>query len=216
MSRRAALFDLDGTLLDTLDDLADSMNAALAGLGFPTHPVEPYKQFVGDGVEHLAQRALPGEARNEENVLACVAAMREQYAERWAAKTRPYDGVVELLSQLRQRGVRTAVLSNKPDDFTVLMVGHYFADAALEVVRGARPGVPKKPHPAGALAVAETMGLDVSEFLYVGDTNTDMQTATSAGMFAVGVTWGFRSAAELQENGADALIDHPSQLLELL
>ena len=216
VSYRAVLFDLDGTLLDTLEDLADSMNAALQQLGFPPHPLAPYKYFVGDGVTNLVMRALPEAHREEATVAQAVGLMRSHYAEHWADKTRPYPGVPELLDALGARGVRMAVLSNKPDDSTKLCVAKLLPSWRFDAVIGASKAVPPKPDPTGVREVVARLGVPVEEFLYLGDTNTDMQTANAAGMFAVGALWGFRPAEELREAGARALIERPADLLKLL
>jgi phosphoglycolate phosphatase len=216
MKFNAVLFDLDGTLLDTLEDLADSMNNVLNRFGFPGHAVEAYKYFVGDGMENLARRALPENHRDEATVARCVAAMREEYGTRWAEKTHPYQGIPELLDALTARGIKMAVLSNKPDDFTKVIVTRLLPHWRFELVVGARPSMPKKPDPAAAVELAERLGIPPRGFLYLGDTNTDMQTAGAAGMYPVGVLWGFRTADELTASGAKVLIEHPTDLLELL
>lgn len=216
MKLRAVLFDLDGTLLDTLDDLADSMNAVLEAHDMPTHPAESYKTFVGDGVARLVQRALPGEENDAVVMANYVEEMREQYGQRWNAKTKPYDGIEELLGTLRERKISMSVLSNKPDDFTKMCVKHYFPNTPFDLVVGVTDEIPPKPDPVGAKAVANTIGYRPDEFLYLGDTNTDMRTARGAGMLAVGALWGFRSAEELEEFGAQALAEHPLDILELL
>lgn len=210
------VFDLDGTLLDTLDDIADAANAALEELGHPTHPTAAYRYFVGEGMEMLIRRILPEAARAPEEITAGVEVLRRQYDRRWDHKTRPYAGVPELLDALAARGLPLAVLSNKPDDFTRLTVGRLLARWDFAAVHGMRPDTPRKPDPAGALAVARALGLPPARFLYLGDTATDMQTATAAGMKALGATWGFRPADELLAAGADALVDRPSQLLDHL
>jgi phosphoglycolate phosphatase len=216
MSYQAVLFDLDGTLLDTLDDIADSANLVLRQLGFPEYAVEAYKYFIGDGMEVLARRVLPTEHCDEAMIRRYAAGMRKEYGRLWAVKTRPYPGIPELLDALRTRGTRTAVLSNKPDQFTKLCVGRLLADWPFEAVVGQREGVPKKPDPAGALAIARQLGIPSSDILYLGDTNTDMQTAVAARMYPVGALWGFRTADELLTNGANALIAQPLELLQLL
>jgi phosphoglycolate phosphatase len=212
----AALFDLDGTLLDTLEDLADSMNAVLAARGLPVHPSDAYRYFVGDGVGNLVRRALPEASRDEATVPRIAAEMRRAYRERWDAKTKPYDGIEEMLEGLRAAGVRLAVLSNKPEDFTILCVEKMLDAGRFEIIRGARDGVPRKPDPIGAVEIAAAMDLPPGRFLYVGDTNTDMQTAVAAGMYAVGVSWGFRPAEELRENGAQTIVDRPADVVGLL
>lgn len=217
MKHSAILFDLDGTLLDTLDDLADSMNAALVSLGFPRHDRSAYRIFVGDGVENLVKRALPPVHLGDAALVRdAVKRMREEYARRWHDKTRPYDGIAELLAEAAVRGVPCAVLSNKPHPATVEVVAHFFPRNSFAAVYGARPGVPIKPDAGAALEVAAEMGVEPSRFLYLGDTNTDMQTAVAAGMDPVGVLWGFREAKELTEAGARVLAAHPREVLPLL
>jgi phosphoglycolate phosphatase len=216
MTFRAVLFDLDGTLLDTLDDLADSTNLALRQLGLPEHPVESFKQFIGDGIENLIRRAVPEQRRDAATLAECVALTRQHYSVRWAEKTRPYEGIAELLSTLAARGVCMAVLSNKPHDFTQLCVERLLAGWRFEIVLGAVPTLPKKPDPAGARQIARRLSLEPAEIVYLGDTGTDMQTAVAAGMFPVGALWGFRAADELLANGARVLIQHPLDLLRVL
>ena len=216
MKYKAVLFDLDGTLLDTLEDLADSMNAVLSGFGFPRRPVAAYRYFVGDGMRMLALRALPESHRDGGTLDEAIERMRAQYARRWDNKTRPYPGIDELLDALAERGVAAAVLSNKPDEFTKLCVSKLLPDWRFEAAQGVSERCPPKPDPAGAMAVSERMGVPPGQFLYLGDTNTDMRTANAAGMFPVGAAWGFRTPDELRESGAAAVIDHPMDLLELL
>jgi len=212
----AALFDLDGTLLDTLADLAAATNAALERHGFPPHPTAAYRRIVGDGQVNQILRALPASDRDEATVARVLAAAREEYARRWADHTRLYGGVAAMLNELAARGVRMAVLSNKPHAMTLQAADRFLAAWPMEVVLGARDGVPLKPDPSAALEVAARMGLAPARFLYVGDTNTDMQTARAAGMHAVGALWGFRDEAELRAAGATELIDRPARLLDLL
>ncbi|MCX7749400.1 MAG: HAD family hydrolase [Clostridia bacterium] len=215
MCFKAVIFDLDGTLLDTLEDLAFSMNQALSSLGFPTHAVEKYKYLVGDGVEVLAMRALPQEIQDISVIQNCVLKMREYYHLHWCDKTKPYKGIPEMLEKLAKKNIRMSVLSNKPHDFTKIVVSRYFPHIHFDFVLGARADVPKKPDPKGALEIAKESRLEPDSFLYLGDTNTDMLTATEAGMFAVGALWGFRKAEELLESGAKKLIETPLDLLKL-
>ena len=216
MPYKAIIFDLDGTLLDTLEDLADSMNAALARLGAPQHPAPAYKHFVGDGVIELCRRTLPPDRRDEPAIKQAVQLMREEYGRRWADKTRPYDGIPELLGALTARGFTMTVLSNKPTDFTRLCVQKFLGRWQFAAVQGLDETVKKKPDPSGALAVAHQLGIPPADFLYLGDTNTDMKTAVASGMYPVGALWGFREANELTANGAKVLVAKPAEVLRLL
>jgi phosphoglycolate phosphatase len=216
MPFKAILFDLDGTLLDSLADLADSCNAALAAHGFPTHPTDAYKFFVGDGVAKLLERALPPGRNDMATITEVSPTYRAEYQRRWNAKTRPYPGVPELLTALAQRNLKLAVLSNKPDDFTRQCVTTLLPEWRFDIVMGATPALPHKPHPAGALQLARTLALPPAAFVYLGDTSTDMQTAVTAGMLPVGVTWGFRPESELLAHGAKHLLRHPLDLLPIL
>ena len=213
---RAVLFDLDGTLLNTLDDLADAANRVLASLGMPVHPVEEYKYFVGDGLATLVERIVPAGQRDEETLCRVIDAFRQDYGAHWQVKSCPYEGVVEMLTGLQERGIRFGVLSNKPHDFTQLCVQRMLAGFSFSPILGQREGVPKKPDPAGALEAAALLDIPVREILYCGDTSVDMKTATGAGMVAVGVLWGFRDEKELAASGADYLIRHPGEILDLL
>ena len=216
MHYKAILFDLDGTLLDTLEDLATAANRALGTLGLPAHPTDAYRVFVGDGLRTLAERILPGEQRSAAQVDALVAAFEREYSRTWNERTAPYAGVPEMLDRLTGDGYRLSVLSNKPDAFTRLCVEQLLPHWTFAPLYGQRPGVPRKPDPAAALAIAVELGLDPAEVLYLGDTATDMHTARAAGMEAVGVLWGFRSADELRAAGARHLITHPGELAPLL
>jgi phosphoglycolate phosphatase len=213
---QAILFDLDGTLLDTLADIACAANAGLRELGFPTHPIESYRRFVGDGAGCLARRIMPEDHQDDETVDRCREIIAAEYAKRWADNTKPYPGVPELLAELHVRGVPMAVLSNKPHDATRTVVDGYFPDHYFQVVRGSLPSVPIKPDPAGALQIAEELDILPGRFVYLGDTDTDMRTAVEAGMFPAGALWGFRTAEELTANGAKALLKKPQELLNLL
>ncbi|MBI4775771.1 MAG: HAD family hydrolase [Deltaproteobacteria bacterium] len=213
MNFKAVIFDLDGTLLDTIEDLADSMNAVLNGMGAGRHDVEAYKYMVGDGVENLCRRALPENLRDEQTVGRSVEAMRTEYGKRWMAKTKPYDGIPDLLDSLSHSGLKMAVLSNKVDEFTRKCVVQLLSRWRFDAILGARPDAPKKPDPSGAFELAERLSVSPGEVLYVGDTGTDMRTAVSAGMYAVGALWGFRTAEELLREGARMILRTPFDLL---
>ena len=213
---KAIIFDLDGTLLDTIDDLADSMNSVLARLECPTHPRDSYKYFVGNGVEVLARRVLPDDRQDTESIKQCVNEMLFEYNKRWTIKTRPYQGIDRMLDSLLEQELKLNVLSNKPESLTREAVEYFLGEWPFTIVAGARSDIPKKPDPAGALKIAAALGLKPEQFLYLGDTNTDMQTAISAGMFPIGALWGFRTASELEEAGARLMIKHPSEMLDHL
>ncbi|RMG40407.1 MAG: HAD family hydrolase [Planctomycetota bacterium] len=218
MARRfdAVVFDLDGTLLDTLQDLADASNAVLAELGFPQHPVPAYREFVGSGVRVLFERCLPPDARRDEVIDRCAELFREHYGRHWNRNTRPYPEVPELLDALAARGIAMAVLSNKPHEFTRRCVEEFLPRWSFAVVLGQTDTRPRKPDPAAALEIAERIGVGPQRVAYVGDTSVDMQTARNAGMFPVGATWGFRSAEELKQHGAAALAHRPLELLRVV
>jgi phosphoglycolate phosphatase len=207
---RALIFDLDGTLLDSLADIATAMNTALAEHGLAPYPFDAYRQFVGEGVEVLIERAVLEPALRP----AVLHTYRDGYGEGLGGETRPYPGIRELLVELSALRVPMAVLSNKPDRPTQRLVasllpGHFVA------VAGAKANVPKKPDPRVALAIAAELGVAPADCGFVGDTATDMRTATAAGMVPIGVAWGFRSREELTTHGARWLLEHPAQLLPL-
>ncbi|WP_165070946.1 HAD family hydrolase [Paludisphaera rhizosphaerae] len=217
MPPRAVLFDLDGTLLDTLDDIGRSANQALQEGGFPEQPISAYRQFIGDGVAVLFQRALPAAAANDPEVVSrCVAAFARIYDAGWDVASRPYPGIAELLDALTAHSIPIAVLSNKPDVFTRKCVERFLASWSFAAVLGQREGVPRKPDPAGAFEAAELMGVDAADVLYLGDTSVDMTTAVRAGMLAVGAAWGFRSVEELKAHGAAVIVTEPMEVVSLL
>jgi phosphoglycolate phosphatase len=216
MRFEATLWDLDGTLVDSLEDIADAMNRVLKRLGLPGHDLDAYRGFVGEGVEVLAGRALPESRRDVETRRRAVAEMREVYGGNLLNNTRPYDGICGVLDEMRLRGLSLSVLSNKPDGPTRKIVSACFPDHPFLKVVGAKPEVPKKPDPAAALAIARDLGVAPERFIYFGDTAIDMQTAAAAGMFPVGVLWGFRGPDELLPAGARILVKSPADLLAWL
>ncbi len=216
MKYKAVIFDLDGTLAYTIHDLADSMNRVLIENGFPTHITDQYRFFVGKGIRSLVFNALPFDFRDEQMVDKCLTQFMREYEMRYLNKTKLYEGVPELISGLKHLDVMMAVLSNKKDEFTIRMVNKFFGDDTFKIVMGASDRFPSKPSPVGANYIREHFMLDSNEILFVGDSNTDMQTANAAGMIACGVLWGYRSREELIESGANFLVSNPSQILEIV
>lgn len=214
---KAVLFDLDGTLIDSLADLGEAVNRTLRDLGCPTHPNERYREFIGEGARTLVKRALPAPLdQDEEWVDRALAMYQAHYAACWRDQTRPYEGVMALLNELRQQGVPLGVISNKPQAFTELCVNHFFPDLGFAVVFGQRDAVPRKPDPAAAADAARVIGCETGDCVYVGDSGVDMRFAKAAGMRGVGVTWGFRSEGELSESGAGWLVRSVPELSALL
>jgi phosphoglycolate phosphatase len=212
--KKAVIFDLDGTLADTIDDIAGAVNRMLSRRGLPEHDAGLYKLMVGDGFRNLVTRALPEELRGEEYVEEARAEAAEDYAGRCLERTRPYPGARELLSALAARGVSLAILSNKPDALTKKCVAGLFPLVRFELVRGEVAEFPRKPDPASALDACARMGADPAETVYLGDSGVDMRTAKAAGFLALGALWGFRGESELREAGADALLASPLDLLQ--
>lgn len=215
MTFEAIIFDLDGTLLNSIVGIADAMNILLRRLGYPTHSEETYKQLVGEGIVELVTRAIPEEKREAHDTDELVAGYRSIYADTWPDSSPPYGGIPELLDALTSMNKRLSVLSNKSDDFTRRMVSALLPRWEFEVVRGVLPGGTRKPDPSSALEIAGITGIAPGETVFVGDSGVDMRTAANAGMYGVGVLWGFRGAEEILENGAQRLIKHPAELLDL-
>lgn len=212
---QAFIFDLDGTLIDSLADIAEAVNRALVEHGLPTQPVALFPKFIGEGVGTLVERAVPPDILLKLDVPTMVADYQRHYADTWRDKTRPYDGIPEAIHALRAAGMKIAVISNKPDHFTRLCCAHFFPAGSFDAMRGAREGVPRKPHPQAGLELAAELGVSPDRCAYVGDSGLDMEFAVKAGMFPVGVLWGFRDEAELRANGAKKLIGTPQELIKL-
>ena len=213
MKIKAAVFDLDGTLTNTLNDIATAMNRSLRLHGLPEFSVDEYRYLVGDGAKKLAQRAV----RNRQELAESVRReYQAYYQEHTLDTTRPYPGIPELLQALTERGIQVCVLSNKPHADTCGVVRHFFPEIPFAQIRGQVEGVPVKPDPTGAMMIARALGLKPEAFVYLGDTNVDMRTAVNAGMHPVGVTWGFRPAEELAQAGAEHLIGNPLDLLQFV
>jgi phosphoglycolate phosphatase len=214
--KKLVVFDLDGTLIDSLGDIGDAMNAVLRSLGRPTHHRDRYRFLVGNGLEKLVRRALRPETPDESTISDIVRLTRQEYSTRWTATTRPFTGIPSLLDELAKRGNLVAVLSNKPDHATRHIVDELFPTGPFAMVRGARDGVPLKPDPAALSAMISDLGATPERTAFIGDTAVDMQTGINADLLTIGVTWGFRDEDELLAAGADHVIDSPLELLEIL
>ena len=213
---KGLMFDLDGTLVDTLEDIAEACNALLHPQGYPTHAIPAYRNFVGRGFTVLVRRALPSDVQlSPEELEGLVASARLFYSTTFLHKSNPYPFIHSSLYDLCKKGMRLAVLSNKPDQWTKAIVQHFFGDIPFCEVRGALPDVPLKPAPEAAFAVLRSMGLTPAECLYVGDSDVDMQTAANAGMRSIGVSWGFSSGEEVAAAGAWRMVTDARQLLPL-
>lgn len=217
MSFQAVIFDLDGTLLNTIQDIADSMNIVLKQNNFPIHSINEYKYLIGKGIEQLVYQSLPKEFQSRLDIINnCTQAMIKEYSRHWDKKTKPYKGIIELLKVLKNKKIKIAVLSNKKDDFTNICVKKLLKAIEFDLIRGAMPSMPLKPDPSAALEIAIYFELNPYKIIYVGDTNIDMKTALAAKMYPVGVSWGFRPTKELLENGAKVILNKPAELLNLL
>ena len=214
--KRLAIFDLDGTLLDTVADLANATNQALAQCGYPTHPTEAYYQFVGNGINKLFARALPQEECTEENVLRIREHFIPYYNEHNADDSRPYPGIVALLHELQKRGIKLAVASNKYQQATEKLVHHFFPETHFVAVYGQREGVAIKPDPTIVYDILSLTDILPSETIYIGDSGVDMQTALNANVDSVGVTWGFRSEEELRQHGVLHIVHHAEEIAKLI
>lgn len=214
---KAVIFDLDGTLANTLDDIADAMNHVLAERGLPTHAVDDYRHMVGWGVPALVEKALPagfeGERGDPDDL---IDAFRARYGAHAFDRSAPYPGIPAMLDALVARGTPMGILSNKPDEFTKEMVSRLFGRWSFGAVAGARPDVPRKPDPAAARDIAARLGATPGDCVFVGDSDVDMRTANNAGMRAVGVDWGFRDREELEGAGSEVVLERPMDLLSLL
>ncbi len=213
---KAFIFDLDGTLLDTIEDIKNSMNLVLEKRGFPVHNTEFYKKAVGEGTEKLVIDSLPEDKRDEKTVKECLYELKENYSKMWANKTKPYEGIPEILNTLINKGIIVSILSNKDDKFTKAMVKYFFPNYNFAFVFGSRDGIPKKPSPEVPLYIAEKTEIPPDQYAFVGDSSFDIQTGKNANMFSIGVSWGFKPIETLVESGADLIVETPDQILALL
>lgn len=215
--KKAVIFDLDGTLNDTIASIKISADKAVGKFGFGPYSEEQYKYFVGDGAAVLIERCLKA---GGDTGLTCFTKAYEEYQkvfEKYCMyEVKPYEGIMDLLSALKEKGVRLAVLSNKPHERTKEVIRAVFGEDCFDIVRGQTESVAKKPSPEGVFRILEELKLTAEDILYVGDTGTDMQTGKAAGTFTIGALWGFRTEEELLENHADAVIATPAQLLDYL
>lgn len=213
--KRLVIFDLDGTLLNTIGDLAEATNYALEQCGYPQHAVEEYNMFVGNGIAKLFERALPENARSAEHIARMRSFFVPYYDSHNVCRTRPYEGMPELLAELQWRGALLAVASNKYQQATEKLVAHFFPKIKFISVLGQREGIPVKPDPTIVYDILAKAPVEADEVLYVGDSGVDMQTAAAARVLSVGVAWGFRSREELECAGAGYLVDSPYEILDI-
>jgi len=216
MHYEAVIFDLDGTLLDTIEDIVGSMNAVLADLGCAGHSLDEYKTFIGNGIDMLVRRSLPENMRDDRTVSAGIDSMRKEYAQRWAHTSKPFKDIPELLDRLTVQGVKLSVFSNKLDAFTKEMVNVLLGSWHFHAVLGLNPDIPVKPDPEGALKIAQIMHVEPQQCIFVGDSGIDMETAVSALMRPVGVLWGYQDRNRLIAGGATDLLSDPLDLLPIL
>lgn len=209
------IFDLDGTLLNTIGDLAEAANVMLGKRNLPQHTYEEYCTFVGNGIMRLVERALPEEQRTTERVAAAREDFLSYYIDHIDRKTKPYEGIVQLLNDLQAEGVSLAVASNKFQAGTRKLIQRFFPEIGWVAVYGQRPDVPLKPDPAVVEEILSEVKIPRERVLYVGDSGIDIETAHRAGIKAVGVTWGFRSRSELEAAGADRIVDRAEEILSL-
>ena len=212
--KKTIIFDLDGTLIDSLEDIAVCMNKVLEELNLPIHKIDDYKYFVGSGVDVLVNNALKDSSQEIKNEV--LKRFKKEYDQQLHAKTKPYAGIYELLDELKKLDYNLAVLSNKPHDFTVAYINYLFKDYNFKEVHGQKKEVPRKPDPIGAINIAKALNIPCSEIFFVGDTMVDMQTAKSANMKAIGVLWGFRDEKELRDFGADFIVSNPLEILKII
>jgi phosphoglycolate phosphatase len=216
MKFKCIIFDLDGTLVDTLEDIAEAMNRALVLRGYPPAPQAEYAAMVGWGIKRLAFLAMPEAVRNEGIAEALAADAARFYAEKPLVYSRPYPGIPAVMEELKRRHIKTAVLTNKPDPVAALVVNGLFPAGSFDLVLGEKPGLPRKPDPASTWELLTALDRTPRETIFMGDSEVDMETARAAGCLALGVSWGFRDRAALEASGAGRIIDAPEDLLPLL
>lgn len=217
MIYKAAIFDMDGTLVDTLADLADSVNAMLEHYKFPARSIDEVRQFVGNGARKLMERSLPPEKSGDANFVAdALKIYNECYRERMTNKVKPYDGIPEVLTALEKKNIPLGICTNKQSFAAVAIAEKILSPIKFQKIFGDEPGKPKKPDPTRVLEIAKSFGVKPDEVAYFGDTYVDMKTAVNAGFLPVGVTWGFRPENELRETGAKIIVHRPEEILQLI
>jgi phosphoglycolate phosphatase len=214
--KKLVIFDLDGTLLNTIADLATATNQALASYGYPTHDIPQYKYFVGNGINKLFERALPDEEKKQENVLKIRERFIPYYNEHLTDFTKPYPDIPELLETIQHHDIQIAVASNKYQQATSKLIPYFFPNIKFTAIFGQREGVPRKPDPTTVFDIIKIAGVNKEEVLYVGDSNVDMQTAINAGVDGIGVTWGFRPRIELEKDNPLAIVDTANEILKYI
>jgi len=213
--KKAIIFDLDGTLLDTLTDIMESVNNVLSKYDFPTHEMHAYKYFIGNGIEVLTRKAFPKDI-TESEFRNYFQEVKQEYESRQTLRTKPYNGIEEMLTKLIEKNISISILSNKPHEFTIPTVKHFFPNIEFSVVFGSRNGIDRKPSSDAVFEILKKLNLKKEECFFVGDTAIDMQTSVNAGVDGIGVSWGFRTIKELQDNGAKYIIDSPSEIFKLI
>ena len=215
MKYKGIIFDLDGTLVNSLEDISDAMNTVLTNLNYPTHTYDTYQYFIGSGLRNLVSKALPASNNSEDQIETCFQNMITEYREICTLKTKPYEGIVELLDTLVSQNIKLAVFSNKADELTKKIATEIFPDY-FDTAVGLSTEALKKPNPFEAIEISKSWNLSPEEILFVGDSDIDMLTAKNANMFPVGVSWGYRTEEELKTSGAKLVINNASELIEIL
>lgn len=215
MKFKGIIFDLDGTLVNSLEDISDAMNTVLTSLNYPTHTYDTYQYFIGSGLRNLVSKALPASNNSEEQIETCFDCMINEYRKICTLKTKPYEGILELLDNLTSKDIKLAVFSNKADELTKKIATEIFPDY-FQAAIGLSTEALKKPNPFEAIEISKSWNLKPEEIIFIGDSDIDMQTAKNANMFPVGVSWGYRSEDELIASGAKVVINAPLDLIEIL
>jgi len=211
--KKAIIFDLDGTLLNSLIDIAESVNFILKKYNFKTHSIEDYKYMIGKGIKPLIEKALPNNI-SENDFQKYFNEISKLYEQNQTKHTHPYNGIMDMLNNLSKKGISLNILSNKPNNFAKDVVHHFFNDINFNIVFGARDGIPKKPSPDSVNEIIKLTGINKNDFIYMGDTSTDMLTAKAANVESIGVTWGYRKVDELLNAGANHIVNHPSEVIK--